>query len=262
MSGIKWSAAVVLGLMLWAGNGRTEDAAPVTPPKPDANAQNDLEARLKKEADNPTIPEGKGKAKKGGNKAAMEAAGEGSGKYGNTLLATGENFDTNFDGDLNDAEKAKVREAFDKDFAAIKELKDKVMVKYDEDHDDKLTDKEKEAAVMGYVKAAEQRASERHTQFKKLDADNDGKITAEEWAGAAAGKMKKKNKPEAEEGAKGKKREGREEKLFEHALSLCDKDGDHKLDEGEWNKAVGALMDHKIETAGGEKPGKKNKNKA
>ena len=274
MNAMKWTIAAVLGGAIWTGALKAEDApvtpppAPVvTPPVNDDKAKADLEARLKKEADNPTVPEGKGKGKKGGKNPGAEEAGEGSGKYANTLLATGENYDTNFDGDLNDAEKAKVKEAFEKDFAANKELKDKVMTKYDADHDDKLSDKEKEEAVAAYVKAAETRASERHAQFKKLDADNDGKITAEEWAaGAAGGKKKKKagkEDPAAADG-KGKNKAAREEKMFDHALALCDKDGDRKLDEGEWNKAVGALMDHKVGLAGEDPKAekKKNKNKA
>lgn len=79
-----------------------------------------------------------------------------------------EKFDTNKDGKLDDAEKAKLREAFG---AMRAQRKAEVLAKFDANRNGTLDDAERTA--MRDTRIAE--------RFAKLDANADGKITLDEF---------------------------------------------------------------------------------
>lgn len=84
-------------------------------------------------------------------------------------------FDANGDGQLDDAERAKLKEAFAARHAARKAAR---VAKFDADHDGALSATERAAMK-------DQRARER---FSRLDTDGDGKLSLDEFkAGAMRG---------------------------------------------------------------------------
>ncbi len=82
-----------------------------------------------------------------------------------------EKYDTNKDGKLDDAEKAKMKADFQAKHAAMKA---KRLAQFDTNRDGKLDDNER--AVMKDTRATE--------HFKKLDTNNDGQISLAEFKAA------------------------------------------------------------------------------
>ena len=128
-----------------------------------------------------------------------------------------EKFDTDGDGQLNDAERAAAREALKQ---RIAEEKQKFLEKWDKDGDGVLSDAEKAAAKEAFEGRIRQQFQERRQEFiKKWDTDGDGKLSEEERKAALD------SLPE----------DKRQEIIARHqkALEEFDTDGDGKLNEQE-----------------------------
>ena len=87
-----------------------------------------------------------------------------------------EKFDTNKDGKLDDAEKARMVDALG---ARLEKRRQEVLARFDTNKDGKLDDAERQAMH-------DQRVTER---FKQLDANNDGVVTFAEFKAARARPM-------------------------------------------------------------------------
>ncbi|MBI3828620.1 MAG: EF-hand domain-containing protein [Planctomycetes bacterium] len=191
-------AVALMGLSHAAA--RSSDA-----PQGDDAAKNELEARLKAEADNPTAPTGKsGKKGAKGEKGEKGAGkmGEGGGMYG------------------------------------------RLLEQFDADHDKKLTGKERTDAIDFLMKTSnekdidlppqvdEEQANKiknmRKQMMERADENKDGKIDAKE-AAKMLEQMEKMNSPEGLE-------------LRKKLMEKFDENHDGKLDEKEMAKAKEAML--------------------
>ncbi|MCW8130481.1 MAG: hypothetical protein KIS92_09050 [Planctomycetota bacterium] len=201
----------------WMARAACEDA-----PKPDAEAQKELEARLKEAENEPAKPTGKvKKIQKGGD----SRYGEGANMYARLL----EQFDANQDKKLTGAERTDAIKDISKSLngkddlpaqvpdemaAKIAEMRKHTVERYDENKDGKVD--EKEAAKV--LEQMEKMNSPEGQELKKrlverFDENKDGKLDEKEMAKAQEllskrgerrplgreGRMEKKNEAEKEE---------------------------------------------------------------
>jgi Ca2+-binding EF-hand superfamily protein len=151
----------------------------------------------------------------------------GPGPFGHLREELLKKFDTDGDGQLNDAERAAAREALKQ---RIAEEKQKFLEKWDKDGDGTLSDAEKAAAREALGQRIREEVQARRQEFiKKWDTDGDGKLSEEERKAALD------SLPE----------DKRQEILARHqkALEEFDADGDGKLNDQERAAARDALRE-------------------
>lgn len=213
----RYIAVLSLGLLLSAFHARAEMAAEGTEYRPEVDAQalNELEARLQKEYDE-AARTGKLSGNQDGGKVKGEKGEKGEGQRMAEKL---KEFDANGDGELSEQEKQTLRVAFAQRIRNDPELQGKVLEKYDLNKNEKLDDDE-QAAMEGEMKARVEGLKKLNEHMlKRFDADGDGKLNEAERAQAEAGR---------------KQFEGR---MREAALKHYDADGDGKLSAAEEAKA-------------------------
>jgi len=170
----------VLVLTLALGMARWIPAEEPTTPQADDQARKELEERLK------AIPEGEntGKAKTKGLKEGKAGAGEPA-QDGEMYVKFMQRFDENGDGKLDEAERAKAQEAYEKKDGPLGErggeMRKKALEMFDANKDGKLDDKER-AKLNEHAEKMKNRTPEemKKDYLARFDANKDGKLDEKE----------------------------------------------------------------------------------